>query len=1449
MFNSNELKKHLETSSAVRTQSAIIAEWNMNIPNNIQKIGNYRYRPATSDSPFKTLINSYDKNDAANAYTKATDADVVIDGGFEDEDMIPIVLKETKDKIKMLYSLEDCFGPLRPRSGINKASFFSGSYLHHANLNMAKRPRYYMPDKDDGFKYWTSYRTENGKEYGISSAQSNGSYFIEDAAPFIVYKELVPTNRIVVKMQTHIGTIDLGPFSNSSSTFSDPLYGQTNAKIPTKWKIQKMINNNWSDIISFDSNSRRKDGNPIIGPDGYVEISYGLKIPSKYSEIFIYAEEYDSELFLPDEAVTGYAYLIKADKEDVGTYYIWYNGQWETFTPSYGWQLQEETVDRLTNFVTDLTDPVMFQDNADSKIKYREFEYIQGLRVVTEKMNVANASFDLIELSPRLSVNLSNQTKSFSITKSASDLGISGMPVGQLLASTGSLTIFDIDDAFNLNNTKSIVHNYLTRNIQFKFYEVIVDVAGYDYYIPIKTLYSEGFPKIDHSSKKVSLELRDMFFRFESMTAPQMLTTNTSVSSAVSLLLDSVGFSNYAFKRLPNEPELIIPYFFIPPNKTVAEVLQDLAISTQTAMFFDEYNNFVMMSRNYIMPSLNDRATDIGVYGVDDQADTGVLENETTRSVLSNIIGVASHDNSVYNGGTITYDVRYIQRSVGSIKQASMIDNDKVWVYKPVLLWEVSGSENTKSINQEVGAQSSYVLSAIPMNSSLSDAVPTVSNHVVINNVIDLGEGVYWIPRYNGYFYANGEIIKFDAVEYNVAGVGNVWINGVEEYQNYFSKLPFNGKIYPTGLVRIYSEPNYEVINGVTRLANGPVAKHGRGQFNTKVVSHDAGVNEYWTNDNNVRGCVMDSDLLFNSVKVTADGKDYQTAKTSGLTTLKEFTFELEDGPAGISLDTAKKSSRNGIIKNFLSSSYKNENDVKSLLSTQSGTIQSSALVFNGPTFNTAETSSNYISYVYKKLTDSYKSFGTRIRIVGKIESNKDKTQSMVGGSQYYTVTGLTPDTDIYVTGGSGGIAVLLNPETNNGYYFEIAALSTYKVDSKNTNVNNIFFYKIAKEVGSSDSDKAIPIKLWEGLTNIVVDDGRFTGQYRMVAEQTPTVYDLNVEYEKTSSGLRFYLFINGNQVAVVDDTSPLPVYSNMALFVRGSAKCMFEHIYAITNNYTQNTAYSIDTPVNKIYADKEIDANAAFSKYAMSGVVQGTYLSGISPYQPPEHRMYFDEFGTIMREAALFDVKYDKAWPALFAKMSPTFNRLKGYTVSGFRAGSYGAEFMVFNATDTALSLDETTGNYLRIQGITFTQNSQNDLTVDSYFSKNSDFSNPELSGTTVLVSPEKTKQEYQDIKISRMTHGKKEFSLNVPYIQTQDDANSLMGWMIKKIMKPRQSIGLQIFANPMIQLGDIVEVSYVKDNIDILGSLDKRFVVYNIEYSKDESGPSMSLYVSEVL
>jgi hypothetical protein len=710
--------------------------------------------------------------------------------------------------------------------------------------------------------------------------------------------------------------------------------------------------------------------------------------------------------------------------------------------------------------------------------------------------------------------------------------------------------------------------------------------------------------------------------------------------------------------------------------------------------------------------------------------------------------------------------------------------------------------------------------------------VPNVSNHQIVNNTIDLGEGVYWLTRNSGYFYANAEVIKYDAVQYNISGVGNVWISTAQEYQEYFSKISFNGKIYPTGLIRIYAEPNYEVVDGVFRFKDGAVAKHGRAQFGTSAVYHNAGINSYWSSNDNVRGCEMNSDYLFTLTDQSSQSVSYQVA------------------PAGVNNTLAKKSTRNGIIKNFLSSTYLTESTVNKMQATKTGTIQSSALILNGPDFSTTESPIGFLSYVYKPLTNKFKHFGTRMRIVGKIENNEVRGQTPIGSNTYYVVTGSTPDQNINVSGGSGGLAVMLNPETNNGYYFEIIALTANNINNySNTydNLHNIIFYKIGKDPSSS---KAVPIKLWGGLSNIVVDDGKFTGQYRMVGEQNPTVYDLAVEYQDIGKVRRFFLYLNNKLVATVDDNNPLPIYNNMAIFTRGSSRCMFENVYALTNNYSQNTVFSLDTPTLSAIDDSEINANESFGKYAMSGIVQSTFLSGISPSEPPKYNMYFDEFGTIMREASYFNVRYDKAYPALYAKLSPTFNRIKGYTVSGFRAGSYGAEFLIFNATDTALSLDETTGNYLRIQGVTFTQQSQNELSVDSYYGKHSDFTNTSFTNVQLAKSPLKYADNYEDIKVSRLTYGKKDFSLDTPYIQTLDDADSLMGWVISKISKPRKSVGLRIFSMPILQLGDIVNIDYKdSDGLDQIVPSSTRFLVYNIDYSKNSTGPDMTVYLSEVV
>ncbi len=1507
MFVSNELKTHLESSATIQLQSLVLAEWNMNMPDNIERLGNYRYRPTGTDAKFRTISNTFDALDSAGLYTGATDADIAIDGGFSNSDL-PQFFISKKEKMKMLYSLEDCIKPFRPRSGINKLMYFAGNHIHNSNELMSQRPRYYMPSRYDEFKYWTSYRTETAVEGGITKTIERGIAknkvgtlnYIDDTAPFVVYKENVPANRLIVKMQTNIGNVNLGPFVTSSGSIQDPLFRSDYKTTPVNWKIQYLKDNSWVDAQSFNATSVRDDGTEIIGPDGYLELQYGLIIPKEYRTRFNYQGTLPALSQLPSISLDGYAYLVIPTTGSRGVFYIWdeQSEEYKTFTPQYGWRVAEETINNQSSFIEDVTSPSYFNNETDGQKVYREFQNVRGIRIVVDTMNKFDSRFDLIEMSPRLVVDISNKVTDFQINKSLADLGSTSLPVGQLLASTGSISIFDDDQAFNTNNTTSIIYKYLRKNIKFNFYEKIVNVDGYDYYVPMKTLYSEGFPQVDRSSGTLSLSLRDMYFFLESMPAPRMLVTEASLSYAITLLLDYIGFSNYTFLRVAGEKDPIIPYFFIAPDQNVAEVLNQLAASTQTAMFFDEYNNFVVMSKEYLMPSATQRSNSFVLSGSNNQTDLGVIENSTSGT-LPNIISIASEDKKIFNAGKINYTTRYIQRSYGSIRQASLVDQEKTWIYKPALLWEVSGTENTKTINEIASTQGSYVLGAMPIASDITSAAPLVVNNQMTNNIIDLGENVYWLTRYNGYLYSNGEIIKYDAAEFSVTiglwydintdgnidytkqyfiepgnfapasvistvqaqvkskeitqaqadkiieqwksthrqGSSNVWISSNEEYQKYFSVLPFNGKIYPTGRIRIYSVPYYETTGGVTRMKNGAVVEHGRGQFGTPITSHSAGISSYWSNNDNVRGCTMKArDYLF----VTNPNPTIPSTGT---------------GAAGIENTRARQTTRNSIIRNFMSLSGKTETEVNSFTQTRTGTIQSSALVMNGPSFTTTETPINFISYVYKPLDNAYTHFGTRMRIIGKIENNQTRGQTPTGSASYYQVTGSLTDQSVSIGGGSGGLGVMLNPDTNNGYYFEIVALTESNVESyletkadgsEDVVIHNVLFYKIKKDSASAD---AIPVKLWGGLSKITVDDGSFTGQYRMTTQETPTVYDLSVEYKDIGKTRRFYLYINNNLVKVVDDLDPLPIYNNMALFTRGSSRVMFENVYALSENYSQNTvATAVDTLTNT-FGDESIDVNESFRKYAMSGVVQSTYLSGLSAQQPPKYNMYFDEFGTIMRECAYFDIKYDRAYPALYAQLSPTFNRIKGYTTSGFYADSYGAEFLVFNATDKALVLDDTSGNYLRIQGITFTQDTTHELTVDEYFNKRSSHSDPELEGTTVLVSPYIELEKYNKIKQSRMIYGNNEFSIDAPYIQTQDSANSLMGWIIDKLMTPKRSVGVEVFSIPTIQLGDIVTINY-KDssNLDVIAPPLTRFVVYNIEYKRSLDGPSMTLYLSEV-
>ena len=1444
MYSDVALNNYLQESAAIETKSKVLAEWNLNIFENIATIGNYKNRPIAS-STGNTLPDDYtyeDETTTTPTWYGYTDYDTVLDGGYTDETSTPVTFLSSNERQKSLMSLEDCFKRFRPRSGINKLrGRDNGRYILPVYSNdIFARPRYYPAGRNDNFKYWSSYRKKENDWFGLS--KTGDPYLIQDTAPFVVYKNKIPTNKIVMKIQTNVSKIDNGSLINKASPANkDPFFIDSTINYkstPLVWKIQKLDSgDNWVDIYTTTEDQFTSSS----GWDGYFQLSYGItnqELISSDPLVGIYKNNFKligtllSTSALPNiigDEFIGQSFLVKSSDVDKGTLYI-YNGgtngivvnNYTPIVPTYGWYKSEESLSNSQLFVTEL-DKTLASKYTDSGITaYREFEYIGGLRIVVNRMIKQRTTFDLIELSPRLSVDMTDLVSSFSLKKYASDLGVSSLPVGQLLASNGTMSVFDYNQVLNTNSVNSLLNIYdedalqfsfVTKNLQLKFYEIVSrvlqdDDTYKDYYIPLKTMYSDGFPQYDDSNRNVSIQLRDFVFYFESQIAPEIFLTNASLSYIVATLLDSIGFSNYTFTRLSKEKDVVIPNFFISPNKTIIQVLQDLAIATQTAMFFDESNNFVVMGKRYLVPdTAEDRPVNITIYG----SDTGAKK--------ANIINISSESRDIYNDGKITYYNRYIQKRSNNLAAESYLDREKSLEYQKVVLWSINDVQDkiTKSQNEEQGIISGYPLTAAALASKLTDKIPKVQSQEITNNTIEFGDNVYWLARYNGYLYANGEIIRYDAIQYSVNGQ-DVWITSADEYANYFGKVSFGQKMYPTGFVRIYAEPKY---NADGTYVEGAVAKHGRGQFGTVVTSHSATEKD------------LDSDWKTAKTPLVTDWQYIfkDTVSTS-------LTNSVKDNKA--SLQKAKMKAPTTTIKNFLSIPVYSKSTQKY---TYKSSLQASALLLSGPNFTSKVNNGPSLNYVKKNLgkTVSYDTFGTRLRLLGsQMEKPDAKTQILSGSYPAYT----SKNVDSVINAESGGIGIMTN-DNGEGYYYEILALNYFNTENfiitDSANTKTIIFYKLKLVDGILR-----PTVLFSTFQNILVDTGKFTAKVKGLQDSTEdSIYDLGVKVSKVNSkDWRFSIYFNGFMIGTAQDTSPITngIVQGISLFTRGSSQVMFNDVYAMKTMTKVPT--SLEASASSEIFNTGKTSNLTYNKYSFSTLVASGFLSSLSPSEIPETNIYYEEFGTIMRECAYFNVKFDKAYPALRSLITPQPASLAKYLVTGYNSTPYRAEFLVFNLSDFTTSLgdgvDYTT--ILNIVGVTFTEEVARELTVDGFYSTRSNFS------TNSDYSSQVYKNKYIDIKNNRLTYGNKSFSIDSPYIQNETTAVELMDYIINKISKPRKAVAVQIFGMPTIQLGDLVDFSYDTQKTLPNAITGNNYVVYAIEHETKQDGPSTILYLSEV-
>ena len=420
---------------------------------------------------------------------------------------------------------------------------------------------------------------------------------------------------------------------------------------------------------------------------------------------------------------------------------------------------------------------------------------IKSIEITTPSAGVGKI-IGIIEVSARWAKDISEDVLSFTINKESSASSEDLLPVGKVTANSLNLNLVKYNQSapeyisYNrdvaLSNSLTYIYKNVVVNPYFKIYhENGSYTEGSEKYDKIfQGQYYVDSWDIDSYGASTITALDNTKYLMETI-APDMLCESYPATAVIRRLLDSVGFTNYAF-NLTSETDSSIPfinYFWTDGSKTVWEHIQELCRDIQMNAVMDENSILQFYSRNYM-------------YGRTDK--NWNFYYEQNESNLPNIITLN-------------------QKDIASANQV------KVLWSTPISSTYLGGSGPLWQ------SPTSYLIAG-----GLKETLTTSSNKVILDlGTLDKYSKFQSGFNFNGYFMIDSEIIEFDAIGYqyvpkdltpstiydaltetNVSNNGsnfiNIWIENaadVNKYRN-FSKVGsygINSEIYfkPNGAYRV----------------------------------------------------------------------------------------------------------------------------------------------------------------------------------------------------------------------------------------------------------------------------------------------------------------------------------------------------------------------------------------------------------------------------------------------------------------------------------------------------------------------------------------------------------------------------------------------------------------------------------------------------------------------
>jgi hypothetical protein len=1167
-----------------------------------------------------------------------------------------------------------------------------------------------------------------------------------------------------------------------------------------------------------------------------IKVQNHVSIPSAFSVdilvsgswIQIYDVPSSSAVLNNPNAVASSSDDFKSGKLEL---YLQSNGTWS------------KTISRLTDF-----DELI--SNSPT-----QFKRIKGVRFRLHSMvnvyqrNSKKASLELIEISPRLEADVTNYVESFNINSSIGDSTNFGLPVGTVVSGAGGVTLSNEEGQFLFASILS-TSKMLNEDVKFTFYQkVYVPEENETFNIPLGVMYSNQWNIEEDYS--VSVNLEDGMKYLRQLSCPDfMISSYAALSAIILMILDNVGVTGLEFKKssdsIQNDKEdTVIKNFFCKKEQTVAEVFEQLAVSTQCSMFYDVAGKLNVLTKERLTQNAN-IAQSVGPseQELEQKTDFWFVMDENiissddeypyiSGSYTANVVSLVEEKVNPITDGDITYHfygprkdplLNTLADTKKNILDQLLIDQFPLnslafsnFDYGTTIMWQPS-DDNLAVLGAANIIKDVYpyrlkdIFTTVYTAYNEEDAIKqmyssqdTASARQSLIIYMDPNEG-FTIPDYEGYVLIDSEYIKYKGKLFYVASTAGVYgpqiIFTEEEFFELKAKIKKGDSISFRGLV-------VEVKFRITGKSNDKylyrVIGDGRGKFSSSPARHYSVVEESDGIEPEDRfkltlGESANSNTPGNLEATTkfnfAEKIKYKSAKKL-LGTLPKDTLDTYLGFLKISGPTAPQKDRDALESIISASSSKR--------------IVDKLNDINDQTDN--DVPGDFDDFIY--LEGEKNIYGQKITL--PFAPNVISTRMRL----YSPRKKINDNQEIMSTNSSiAGIGFGIN-SNNEGYFLEVESAGSGKEYLANEAfLNNLRFYKISLKKDKDGKIKYTPNELLKASV------GGFTvfdtsGQVIKTDNQVlDAVFELEIRIKQYQNAMKYTIYYGDHKIGSYTESIGDAVginSQNVCMFVRNDSQAIYEYIMAAAKPFQDDVG-------SYFRGEKE------FEKRLEQGIIP-VNKSFLFKDDKNDALFYYNDFARLARQVREYDVRFST--PALTSALLDISNVNPQYLIKKYNPTPFGAKLVVANISGGAVTLGADRSLPLYIVGIALEELSTGVVTAKEMYEK---------------TEEDKLRQTDRERNIA--IYGDQTFSLDSQYIQTSSQARSMMSWVLKYCNRQRIKLSMEVFENPLIELGDKVKIfdksrGYYIDNTNF-GN--KTFVVSSISRSVNPSGPSMSITLTEV-